>query len=193
VRLYSVLRQLPKGLQSEIVQKINGKFVATVKLFRQTQDPTMVTDLLIHMQPVMFIAGDYVVRKGEVANTMYFVREGVVKAVCADNEDVPISYMGRGCYFGEIGVLLSGTRSLSVVAETDCLLYEVEKKDLIHVLHKHPSLRLMLESIGKQRLETTQWRDITLRESDSRRNSLNRGSQDTQSERPSGLFHEGSW
>ncbi len=100
------------------------------------------------------------VRKGELAHTMYFVKKGILKTVCADNEEVVISYMAKGCYFGEIGVLLGGKRSVSVIAHTNCVLLVITKDDLLPILEQYPAHKLFLESVGRQRLTTTNTDDL---------------------------------
>ena len=53
------------------------------------------------------------VRIDEVANKMYFINSGVVEIMATDNHTI-LAYQGSGCYFGEIGVFLTGKRSCSV-------------------------------------------------------------------------------
>ena len=65
------------------------------------------------LKPKISIAGEYVVRIDEVANKMYFINSGVVEILATDNSTI-LAYQGAGCYFGEIGVFLTGKRSCFV-------------------------------------------------------------------------------
>ena len=65
------------------------------------------------LRPGICISGEYVLRIDEVANTMYFLHSGITEVIASDNQTT-IAYMGKGCYFGEIGVLITGKRSCSV-------------------------------------------------------------------------------
>lgn len=56
------------------------------------------------------MAGDYVVEVGDIADEMYFIKNGLVEVQATDNQTI-IAYLSEGGYFGEIGLLLTGTRS----------------------------------------------------------------------------------
>ncbi len=93
---------------------------------------------------------------------MYFIKRGLAKVVCADDEGVVISYLGEGAYFGEIGVLITGKRSTSVIAHTDCLLLSIDKEALLAVLAEFGHHKKFLEMVAKQRLETTHTSEIQI-------------------------------
>jgi len=40
-------------------------------------------------------------------------------------------YFGKGAYFGEIGVLLTGKRSVSVRSKSNSVIYYIKKDDLL--------------------------------------------------------------
>jgi CRP-like cAMP-binding protein len=83
------------------------------------------------------MAGDYIVRVHEIADKMYFIQEGFVEIICTDNV-TPIAFFGRGSYFGEIGVLITGKRSVSVKTRTNSVLYFIDGEDCLDALEKHP-------------------------------------------------------
>ena len=68
---------------------------------------------------------DYIVRIYEIADKMYFIQEGYVEIICADNV-TPIAYFGTGSYFGEIGVLITGKRTVSVKTKSNTVLYYID-------------------------------------------------------------------
>ena len=69
---------------------------------------------------------------------MYFIGRGLVEVLASDNKTV-ISFQGEGCYFGEIGVLLTGKRSCSVRSKTVCIFYSLNKEELNKILVNYPS------------------------------------------------------
>lgn len=93
------------------------------------------------------MAGDYIVRVHEIADKMYFIQEGFIEIICTDNV-TPIAYFGRGSYFGEIGVLITGKRSVSVRTKTNSVQYFIEADDLLPTLHRHPEQMRLLRAIG---------------------------------------------
>ena len=114
------------------------------------------------MEPAICLLGDYIVRKGEIADEIFFIKKGLVRVMCADRETVVLAYMGDGSYFGEIGVLLTGKRSTNVIAQTNCVLYKISKNKLEKLLVQFPSHKVFLESVGKQRFATTYFKDLNL-------------------------------
>jgi CRP-like cAMP-binding protein len=58
--------------------------------------------------------------------------------VLASDGHTKIAYMGKGCYFGEIGCLLTGKRSCSVRIKQTAILYRIKKKDLERLCDRFP-------------------------------------------------------
>jgi len=83
------------------------------------------------------IIGEYVVQIDEVADRLYFIHQGLVEILASDNR-TPIAYQGKGCYFGEIGCLITGKRSVSVKIRSTSILYFIEKEQLVELLEAYP-------------------------------------------------------
>ncbi|MDR3547166.1 MAG: cyclic nucleotide-binding domain-containing protein [Candidatus Pacebacteria bacterium] len=138
---------------------INVDFIQKVKLF-QLSESSFIIAMVNQLKPIICLFGDYIVRRGEMADSMYFLKKGLIRVLCADDENVTLAYLGEGCYFGEIGVLLTGKRSASVVAHTNCVLYDIKKEPLLRILDAFGYHRVFLESVGRQRLQTTYLKDL---------------------------------
>ena len=138
---------------------INVDFIQKVKLF-QLSESSFIVAMVNNFKPIISLSGDYIVRRGEMADSMYFIKKGFVRALCADDEKIVLAYMGEGCYFGEIGVLITGKRSASVVAHTNCVLYYLTKESLMAILEPFGYHKVFLESVGHQRMRTTYLRDL---------------------------------
>ena len=149
-----MVQSFPTSLRNDISLQINNGFIQQVR-FLTHSEPEFVSDFINRMRPIICLANDYIVRKDEMAVNMYFIKNGFVKVLYADNEEKVLSYMGEGSFFGEIGVLLTGKRSVSVVSETNCTLFVIDKDSLLLVLSKSQVHETYLKSVGKQRLRTT--------------------------------------
>jgi CRP-like cAMP-binding protein len=68
---------------------------------------------------------------------MYFIRKGVVKVLANDNKTT-LAFMGEGSYFGEIGVLITKKRTVSVKAKTICIFFTIPQEELIEILEAFP-------------------------------------------------------
>ena len=55
----------------------------------------------------------------------------------ASDGNKTIQFLTKGGYFGEIGVLITGKRTCSVVARTTSILYSIGQEDLSSILEVH--------------------------------------------------------
>ena len=109
---YKILRELPNSLQGQLSLVFNRQLIQEVKFF-QLAEPAFITQISRLLDPHISIIGEYVVRIDEVATNLYFIHSGIVQIIATDNKTT-IAFQGSGCYFGEIGLLLTGKRSCSV-------------------------------------------------------------------------------
>ncbi|KAI9352147.1 hypothetical protein BDR26DRAFT_850426 [Obelidium mucronatum] len=89
----------------------------------QMELPLLEREIKNRMYPVIFKAGDYIIRKHEIGNEMYFLSKGVVEVVSGDGKTV-YSQINKGSFFGELGVLFNVPRTASVRAleESYCMV-----------------------------------------------------------------------
>lgn len=107
---YSNLKELPTSLSTELsISFMSTNLIKKIKLF-QFSSPMFILSFVRIMMPKICMASDYVVEVGDIADEMYFIKNGLVEIQATDNSTV-IAYMSEGSYFGEIGILLLGTRS----------------------------------------------------------------------------------
>jgi len=67
------------------------------------------------------MAGETIIRKGEIADELYFIKKGKVVVLSTDTDSV-IACLSEGGYFGEIGLFdKDQKRSATVLALTFCL------------------------------------------------------------------------
>ena len=64
-----------------------------------------------------FVAGDVIVKKGEVGDKFYVVKKGMVK--CIVDHDTPALFLGPQKFFGELALLHDQPRAADVIAVRD--------------------------------------------------------------------------
>lgn len=74
-----------------------------------------------------FDEGNYIVKKGEEAHCLYIVKEGEVN--CSLNGKI-VRTLKKGDNFGERSILVDSTRSLDVIAKTNCVCYSISTNTL---------------------------------------------------------------
>jgi glucose-6-phosphate 1-dehydrogenase len=129
------------------LEVVNRAVLERVPLFQDTSS-VFLKGLALALKPVVHAAGEWIVRRGEAGEEMYFVALGEVEVL---DEDRVLSTLGEGEFFGELSLLLSEPRVASVRARTACNLFVLAKPDLLRVLRDHPRFaRAILESCARR-------------------------------------------
>ncbi len=90
-----------------------------------------------------FSKGDVICREGEMADSFYLIRIGFVKVTEAHpGGDLVRSYMGRGGYFGEVGLLTEGGRRSATCTALDHVeLVRIAADDFYRMMDAFPAIR----------------------------------------------------
>ncbi|WP_448203136.1 mechanosensitive ion channel family protein [Azospirillum sp. sgz302134] len=93
-------------------------------------------------------AGEAVVRQDELGTSLFLVAEGAldVRGVFG-GRTILLDHMGPGDVFGEMSLLTGQPRSASVIANTDAVVYELDKEALDPVLRRRPELAKRLADL----------------------------------------------
>jgi CRP-like cAMP-binding protein/Fe-S-cluster-containing hydrogenase component 2 len=98
--------------------------------------------------------GEVIVRQGDVADAFYLVRLGFVKvAQRHQGGDVVLSYLGRGSYFGEMGLLTGNVRTATCTAVDHVDVVKMSAGDFDLMLSQFPQIRAALEGVARERGE----------------------------------------
>jgi NTE family protein len=96
-------------------------------------------------------AGEWILREGEVADSVFIVRGGRVEAIDEGPPEVLIRVLRRGDVLGELALLKEGTRSVSARARRDTELLELGRASFEALIQEAPSFALGLtRAMGAQ-------------------------------------------
>lgn len=84
-----------------------------------------------------YAIGDTIIREGTKAKAMFFIIKGVVE-VTSEDDEVVYAELGKGCFFGEIGVLFQVARTTSIVAKTKCIIAQITASEFYELYKNHP-------------------------------------------------------
>ncbi len=101
------------------------------------------------LNPVVYEAGETIIKQGEMGEEMYFVSRGQVEALDAAGK--VLRTLTDGEFFGEISLLLAQPRSASVRAATTCDLFVLHKADFDRALKDHPQFAESLRELVRER------------------------------------------
>jgi len=98
--------------------------------------------------------GDVILREGDSGTDVYVVLTGKVSVrqsrwVFLSKE---VAQLGPGNLFGEIGFLVTTTRSASIVANGPCEVSRIVLNDFKELLNRHAELREKIEEMARRRL-----------------------------------------
>ena len=120
--------------------------VAEVPLFSDLP-AARIADLAAMLKPRSARTGQVVVRKGEHADSMYFVVSGALEV---ELEPGPV-ILHAGDFFGEIALIEHGDRVATIIAVEDTRLLVLDAQDLGRFLDSNPELRETLTRVSEER------------------------------------------
>ncbi|MGH9774583.1 MAG: cyclic nucleotide-binding domain-containing protein [Candidatus Acidiferrales bacterium] len=108
---------------------------------------------------IRYAPGQVICRQGEAADSFYLVRIGFVQV----SEHFPggelvLAYIGRGGYFGEIGLLGGGFRTATCAALDHVEVVRIESEDFKKMITQFPAIRQNLEQVMRDRQEENRLR-----------------------------------
>ena len=90
--------------------------------------------------PTLFRAGEFVMRQGQPGDCMYYVAEGLCRAMDKRGDRVvELADFTPGCIFGELALFDQGPRSADVLAVTDSILLKCTDGALHALAGVYPS------------------------------------------------------
>jgi len=136
----------------EKIEKVE-KLLSHVSLFQELQEKEL-TEIATSYRNVNYPAGNMIVMTEDFGQTFYVVEEGRVKiSLASDNlQEVTISLLGPGDFFGEMSILDESPRAADVVALSDVRLLVIQKDNFLAHLNKYPSISINLLRVFCERL-----------------------------------------
>jgi CRP/FNR family cyclic AMP-dependent transcriptional regulator len=125
--------------------------LARVALFAELSDDEL-TDIAVSTREVAVAEGERIATQGDNAYEFFVVEEGEAD-VLRDGE--VIAWVGPGDVMGEIGLLVTGTRTASIVARTPMTLMAMFSREFKQVERRTPAVAERLRAIMRDRVART--------------------------------------
>jgi CRP/FNR family transcriptional regulator, cyclic AMP receptor protein len=95
--------------------------------------------------------------KGDAGNCLYAVISGTVKmsTSSAEGRSAILNLIGTGEVFGEIALLDDRERTTDAIANSDCELFVIDRREFIPFLHAQPALAMKFIKLLCARLRRT--------------------------------------
>jgi CRP/FNR family transcriptional regulator, cyclic AMP receptor protein len=105
----------------------------------------------------MLKRGATIFSKGDPGNSLYAVVAGTVKISISspDGRNAILNLVGPGETFGEMSVLDGQTRSADAIANTNCEIYVIDRRDFLPFMRNQPALSMKFIELLCTRLRWT--------------------------------------
>lgn len=97
--------------------------------------------------------GEIIFKRNDYSNSFFSILQGTV-TVHVEKQDGTVTAftLGRGDFFGEIGLLSGRRRSGTVVAGNDCILLETPRRSMLKLLDSAPGVQRCLDEVSLKRI-----------------------------------------
>jgi len=124
------------------------RFLSNISLFSNAS-----LDVLSHLTDKInvasYVTGEHVIRKGDVGETMYLIFSGSLKVHDGEHQ---VARLEQGQFFGELSLLDSEPRSMSVSTLEEAVLGSISRNDFYEVLKEFPSMTRDIIAVLNRRL-----------------------------------------
>jgi len=133
-----------------------ARHLALVPLFRRLDDHELMK-LAEEVDQVSFKSGEAIFHEYDQGDALYLVESGAVRIWVNDDDaqQITLSELKDGDFFGELSVLDKGERSANATATSDCVLHRLRRDDFHEFLleHSYVAIDLICE-IGSRLRQT---------------------------------------
>ncbi|OQR81338.1 Voltage-gated Ion Channel (VIC) Superfamily [Thraustotheca clavata] len=161
-------QELSRNLSIEVELYLRMEMINRVPIFHSCSKK-VVQEIVMRLDMDIFLPGDYIVVRGEVAWEMYFVQSGICEVTKGGRdgslvssqmrlnmveEEVVLRLLSQGDFFGEIALLMQCKRTANVRAQTFSELCVLTRDVFEEISSKFIEDRERMEEIIVQRYHT---------------------------------------
>ena len=130
--------------------------------------PDALDQLCRYAQPTTLKRGATLFAKGDPGHSLYAVISGTVKISVSspDGRNAILNLIGAGEVFGEMSVLDGRVRSADAIANTNCEILVIDRRDFLPFVHSQPALAMKFIELlcGRLRWTSDQVEQIILQD-----------------------------
>ncbi len=142
---------IPRTLQADVMTATVGDMIARVPSLSDA-DPSLLRMVAFTLHPTLVLAGEEIIRFGDLTPAMYFIVSGNVHVL--DRCGTIYHTIEPGGHFGEAGLILGLRSTVCLKAASSCELYMLRKQDFERVLESFPRHRALIFANISRRVES---------------------------------------
>lgn len=153
---------LPVNMVDHIIFEVNKNLIRSLTMIAASENEALMEQIAVCLNPEIFLPLDYLIYKvrlmqNDIGQEMYFLIEGSVNIISPDNKRI-LKTLEKGDYFGELALLNETKRICSIIANTFCFVYVLQKADFDRILISFPEIREVINKQSQLRFEETNLR-----------------------------------
>lgn len=145
----SIFNELPKPLRYEVAINMHHGAAKEISFFKD-KDQTIIAAIVPLLQPMFLERNDYVYKKGEFADEIYFIVRGRISYVFG-KEDTVLKSMQRGSYFGDIEVVKGISRKYAAKGVRSTELLIMHTQVVQEIIDEHPNVWEEIKDVALER------------------------------------------
>ncbi|KAB2879688.1 cyclic nucleotide-binding domain-containing protein [bacterium] len=136
---------LQKHPKSEVLKRLSR-----IEILRALPAEEILS-LVPFVEQLPYAAGTVLMSQGDLGDALYFIEQGLARVHRTDSTDA--WHVGAGSVVGEIALLTGDKRTATVTAETDMIVWKINKDSFDVAVAESPELKRALEELMVQRLK----------------------------------------
>lgn len=136
---------LQKHPKSEVLKRLSR-----IEILRALPAEEILS-LVPFVEQLPYAAGTVLMSQGDLGDALYFIEQGLARVHRTDSTDA--WHVGSGSVVGEIALLTGDKRTATVTAETDMIVWKINKDSFDVAVAESPELKRALEELMVQRLK----------------------------------------
>lgn len=145
----SIFNELPKQLRYEVAINMHHGAAKDISFFKN-KDQSIIASIVPLLQPMYLERNDYVYKKGEFADEIYFIVRGRISYVFG-KEDTVLKSMQKGSYFGDIEVVKGISRKYSAKGVRSSELLIMHRQVMQEVIDEHSNVWEEIRNVALER------------------------------------------
>jgi len=145
-------------VESFYCERVLARILATSPMFKEIPINAR-TEIADQFKLCTYNSGDEIIHENDHGDSVFLIRSGYVKVVMTNPKDpnqlLDLGEVLEGSFFGEVSLLTGKPRTASVIAASPVELMELSKEHFNQIIEHFPSVRGVIASYQKQRVQDT--------------------------------------
>ena len=145
-----LLEQLFSGLRPASVEDVLAEIRDIIPVWHSL-NPLQLREAMLDSDCHVLAAGATVFRRNDYTSSFFSILRGTVRIQIDADDPSKIVTLGPGAFFGEMGLISGRRRSATVLAASDCVLFETPRRTMLKLIQSVDSVRRTVDQVAIMR------------------------------------------